>query len=200
MTSGIWPVLFALLLAAFVIERALELLWDYLELLFFNVRGAAVESRSAGYVQFKRATSLLVAVIAGVMLANTLAFRVFQSLAPLAPSLLDAVPETWDALLTGILTGAAAKPVHDLLGIITNLKRYLGASAIHQREAAGAALAEGVLKMAQSDMQNLLDIPGVGPTRLETPIGGTNGSSEEDDKDRSATAAYLDIINKRTAI
>ena len=70
-------------------------------------------------------------------------------------------------------------------------------------KAAGAALAEGVLKLAQSEAQAMVDVPGVGPARL--PMGGsargsTLESDEVDDEEPSATERYIAILHNRTAV
>ena len=100
-------------------------------------------------------------MVLGVIIANYTGMRIFDYLRPLTPRLLDNVPSVWDVLITGFVIGAATKPTHDLLGIITQTKNLLGSSALKQREAAGAMMAEGVLKLAQSDAQALIDVPGV---------------------------------------
>src|SRR5262249_40358756 len=141
--------------------------------------------RAAPYVQFKSGTSLIFGVVIGILLTNATGLRLFAYLQPFVPGLLDAVPAAWDVLLTGFIIGAGAKPVHDLLGIITETKHLLGAWAVRQREAAGAELAEGVLKLAQSEAQASVDIPGIGPARLPSP-GSNRGFGLDEDEEPAA--------------
>ena len=75
---------------------------------------------------------------------------------------------------------------------------YLNNNAIKQREEAGAYLADGVLKLAQSEAQAMVDVPGVGPARLNAPMSGASGDDETEDAD--ATAKYLGLLRNRTAI
>ena len=62
-----------------------------------------------------------------------MSMRVFQQFEPLAPSLLADVPTSWDIIITGAIIGAGAKPIHDLLGILTKFKDFLDKSAIRSR-------------------------------------------------------------------
>jgi hypothetical protein len=148
-------------------------------------------------VQFKSGTSLVLGVVLGILISNYTGMRLFDYLRPLAPRFLEAVPAVWDVLLTGFIIGALTKPAHDLLGIITQTKNLLGSSAVKQREAAGAALAEGVLKLAQSDAQALIDVPGVGPARI-----AAHGQAVRDEDDSAAlvssTEQYIQLIHERT--
>ncbi|MCC6168904.1 MAG: hypothetical protein IT329_16910, partial [Caldilineaceae bacterium] len=70
-------------------------------------------------------------------------------------------------------------------------------AAVKQREAAGAALAEGVLKLAQSDAQALIDVPGVGPARI---AARGQGVRDEDEMPPlvSSTEQYIQMIHDRT--
>lgn len=198
--ASLVPVLLPLLMAAVGVERAVEIIWNYLEWLLLGVfRWEASQLKSPQYVQFKSGTSLVFGVVIGILLTNTTGLRLFASLQPLTPGLLDNLPAVWDVLITGFLIGAGAKPAHDLLGIITQLKNLLGNSAIRQREAANAALAEGVLKLAQSEAQATVDIPGIGPARL--PGAGIRHYGDDEDKpteEQSPTERYLDLLRKRT--
>jgi hypothetical protein len=112
---------------------------------------------------------------------------------------LESVPAVWDVLITGFVIGAATKPIHDLLGIITQTKNLLGSSAMKQREAAGSLMADGVLKLAQSDAQAMIDVPGVGPARLAT---GNRRHGDDDDEPMasalSTTDQYIRTIHERT--
>jgi hypothetical protein len=198
--TNIWLALIPLLLATLGVERAVEIIWNYLEWLLLGVfKWDPAQLRTPHYVQFKSGTSLIFGIVVGILLATTASLRFFEYLKPLTPGLLDEMPPAWDVLITGFLIGAAAKPTHDLLGIITQLKNLLGNSALRQREAAGAALAEGVLKLAQSEAQATVDIPGIGPARLPS----TNRSYGLDDEEepvneQSPTDRYVELLHKRT--
>ncbi|MDQ3250027.1 MAG: hypothetical protein M3Q45_12580, partial [Chloroflexota bacterium] len=57
-----------------------------------------------------------------------------------------------------------------------------------------------VLKLAQSDAQAMVDIPGIGPARLSTaanpyPNGDEEGGEKEE---KSATEKYVDLLRNRT--
>ena len=61
-------------------------------------------------------------------------------------------------------------------------------------------MAEGVLKLAQSDAQALIDVPGVGPARLAQP--GQARPGEEGDNvgpTPSGTEQYIRILHERTS-
>lgn len=194
----LWPVLLPLVAAAIAVERAIEVFWNYGDWLLLNARGwKPADLKSTQYMQFKSGTSLVLGVVLGVLISNYTGMRLFDYLRPLAPRFLDAVPAVWDVLITGFIIGAATKPIHDLLGIMTQTKNLLGSSAIKQREAAGAALAEGVLKLAQSDAQALIDVPGVGPARIASP---GQGLREDEDALPSVNTAeqYMRMIHERT--
>lgn len=135
-------------------------------------RWQPTQLKTAQYMQFKSGTSLVLGIILGILVTNYTGMRFFEYIQPLAPNFIVGIPIAWDVLITGFVIGALAKPVHDILGIITQLKNLLGNSALRQREAAGAALAEGVLKLAQSDAQAMVDVPGIGPTRLQSGSAG----------------------------
>ncbi|NJN81085.1 MAG: hypothetical protein HC802_01550 [Caldilineaceae bacterium] len=200
--SQVWPMLLAMLAASTGVERLIELLWNYSDWFLLNARGwQPAHLRSAQYVQFKSGTSLLLGVVMGILIANALGMQFLYSLAPFAPNLLANVPAGWDIVITGLLIGAGAKPVHDLFGIVTGFKNWLGASAIKQREAAGAELAEGVLKLAQSDAQSMIDVPGVGPARLHASSGGLDGYDEEVlEEGAPSVDKYADMLRNRTAL
>ena len=203
-TTGIIPALTPLLTAAVGVERAIEIIWNYIEwaLLSF-LKWQPDQLKSAQYQQFKSGTSMVLGMIIGILVANFTSMRLFAYLSPTVPGLLEGVPATWDILITGFLIGAGAKPAHDILGVITQLKHFLNTSAIRQRETAAAALAEGVLKLAQSEAQAMVDVPGVGPARL--PMGAAaRGMSADDDEaavdEQSATERYIEILHNRTAV
>jgi hypothetical protein len=202
-TINVWPALASLFLAAVGVERAVEIIWNYLEWLLLGVfKWEPTQLRAVQYVQFKSGTSLVFGVVIGILLSTATNLRLFAFLGPLAPGLLDAVPAAWDVLITGFIIGAGAKPVHDLLGIITETKRLLGAWAVRQREAAGAELAEGVLKLAQSEAQATVDIPGIGPARLASPSANRSYGVDEDEEpieESSPTERYVDLLHRRTS-
>lgn len=203
-TTGIGPALMPILTASVGVERAIEIIWNYLEWALLSFLGWSPEQlKSPQYLQFKSGTSLLFGVILGILVANFTNIQLFAFLRPTVPGLLDNLPATWDLLITGFIIGAGSKPAHDILGIITQLKNFLGTSAIRQRESAAAALAEGVLKLAQSEAQAMVDVPGVGPARV--PMGASArglGRDEEDTNavpEQSATERYIEILRSRTA-
>lgn len=198
---SLWMVLLPLLAASLAVERLIEVLWNYIDWMLLNTRGwEPANLRASQYTHFKSGTSLVLAVIIGVIIANYTGMRLFDYLRPLTPRLLESVPTVWDVLITGFVIGAATKPMHDFLGIITQTKNLLGASALRQRESAGAMMAEGVLKLAQSDAQALIDVPGVGPARLAT---GARRHGDDDDEPLapaiSTTDQYIRTIHERTA-
>lgn len=203
-TTGIGPVLLPILLAAVGVERAIEIIWNYLEWILLSFgRWQAEQLKSPQYLQFKSGTSLVFGVMLGIIVTNFTGIRLFELLRPGAAGLLDNMPITWDILITGFIIGAGAKPAHDLLGILTQIKFFLNTSAIRQRETAAAALADGVLKLAQSEAQAMVDVPGVGPARI--PMGsaarGLPGEEEETDTvEKSATERYIEILRRRTAV
>jgi hypothetical protein len=203
-TTGILPALTPLLTAAVGVERAIEIIWNYVEWALLSFLGWQPEQlKTAQYQQFKSGTSMVLGVILGILVANVLSLQLFAFLAPTVPGFLANVPATWDLLITGFLIGAGSKPAHDILGVITQLKNFLNTSAIRQRESAAAALAEGVLKLAQSEAQAMVDVPGVGPSRL--PMGSSRGGLAQETEDaetpeQSATERYIEILHRRTAV
>ena len=200
-TQRFWPVLLALLTAAFVAERIVEVLWNYLEWFLLSYTSWTPSTlKSPAYMQFKGGTSLLLGAILGVIIANFTSMRIFAVIEAVAPNLVTNVPDAWDVALTGLMIGAVAKPIHDIIGILAQTKNILGYGAIRQREAAGAALAEGVLKLAQSDTESLIDVPGVGPTRLDTPLAGETTDADATDAARAAMESYLALLRDRTAM
>jgi hypothetical protein len=203
-TSGIWPVLLPILTASVGVERAIEIIWNYLEWILLSFgRWQAEQLKSPQYLQFKSGTSLVFGVMLGIIVTNFTGMRIFELLRPTVPGLFDTMPSTWDILITGFLIGAGSKPVHDILGIITQVKNFLNTSAIRQRESAAAALADGVLKLAQSEAQAMVDVPGVGPARI--PMGQTSRGLSGDDEEpamteKSATERYIELLQSRTAV
>ncbi len=203
-TTGILPALTPLLTAAVGVERAIEIIWNYIEWALLSFLGWQPEQlKTAQYLQFKSGTSMVLGMILGILVANFMGIQLFAFLRPTVPGLLDNVPATWDLLITGFLIGAGSKPAHDILGVLIQFKNFLNSSAIRQREAAGAALAEGVLKLAQSEAQAMVDVPGVGPSRLpmgSSARGAAIGSDEADVEEVSATERYIAILHSRTAV
>jgi len=99
----------------------------------------------------------------------------------------------WDVLITGAVVGAGSKPAHDILGIITQLKNFTGNSALKQREEAGAALAEGILRLSSSQNQQptaapySIDVPGMGPSAVGGSATAARSRMLEETGSRSAT-------------
>jgi len=203
-TTGILPALTPLLMAAVGVERAIEIIWNYIEWALLSFLGWQPEQlKSAHYLQFKSGTSMVLGMIIGILVANFMGLQLFAFLRPAVPGLLDNVSATWDLLVTGFLIGAGAKPAHDILGVITQLKNFLNTSAIRQRESAAAALADGVLKLAQSEAQAMVDVPGVGPARLSMGPTTRGMAMEEEDEEAvetSATERYIAILHSKTAL
>lgn len=203
-TSGIGPALLPILTAAVGVERAIEIIWNYLEWILLSFgRWQAEQLKSPQYLQFKSGTSLVFGVMLGIIVTNFTGMRIFELLRPTSAGLLDAMPATWDILITGFLIGAGSKPAHDILGIITQIKNFLNTSAIRQRESAAAALAEGVLKLAQSEAQAMVDVPGVGPARIPMGAANRNLPGEEEEpvaEEKSATERYIELLRSRTAV
>ncbi len=200
--TSLWAVLTPLLIVAVGVERAVEIIWNYLEWMLLSVgKWQAAQLRSPQYVQFKSGTSLIAGIILGILIANATGMHLFDSLKPFSPDILAGLPAAWDVLMTGFLIGVGTKPVHDILGIFTQLKNFLGNSAIRQREAAGAALAEGVLKLAQSDAQAMVDVPGIGPARLPSGAGTQSFDQAETalDGHKSSAEKYMELLHKRTS-
>ena len=194
--AKVWPSLLALLAAAFIVERFVEILWNYLGWILINFGGWPAERlKSSGVVQFKSGTSLLIAAVLGILIANMTSMRLFTQLQPLAPALLSGISDSWDVLVTGLLIGASTKPIHDIVGLIYHFKNYLANNAVKQRELASAALADGVLKLAQSEAESMIDVPGVGPTRL-----GFDNEEAENQDDTSPTDTYIDTLHNRTSV
>lgn len=193
------PLLLTLFALAFVIERVVELIWNYLEWILLNAgRMHAADIKSSGYVKFKSGTSVLLGAIVGVGLASLFSLHFFAALQPLTLGFIGPLPANWDVVLSGVLAGVLAKPIHDIVGVFAGLKNFLDSAAVHQREAAGAAMADGVLKLAQSDAQSLIEVPGVGPTRL--PEAYETDESALKEADSSPTDRYIEILHNRTSM
>lgn len=190
--TGINAALTPVLTAAIGVERAIEIVWNYVEWFLVSVRKWDGEMlKRTDYTQFKSGTSLLLGIVLGVVVAN------FAGLRLLFNAGVNNVAPSWDVLITGILIGTGAKPAHDVLGILTQFKNFLGNTAIMRREEAGRALAEGVLRLAQSEAQGMVDVPGVGPARLAAPGSrGIDDEGELNDAERSQIERYADILHK----
>jgi hypothetical protein len=196
---SIWSVVLPLLVAALALERTIEIVWNYIEWILLSTRRMQpADLRSAHYLQFKSGSSLILGIVVGILVANYTGMRLFAYMLPFVPGFADAIPPLWDIIITGAVLGAAAKPIHELLGIITQFKNFLGYAAVRQRESASAALADGVLKLAESDRKMMIDVPGVGPARL--PAAQADGDGEEEGaKEPSRTERYVALLRNRTA-
>ena len=201
-SPALGPLLLALLAVAFAIERMVELVWNYLEWILLNTgRLHAADIKSSGYVKFKSGTSVLLGAILGVGFASLFSLHLFAALQPLALGFIGPIPANWDVVMSGVIAGVLAKPIHDIIGVFAGLKNFLDGAAVHQREAAGAAMADGVLKLAQSDAQSMIEVPGVGPTRLtETYETMGEESAFPKETDASPTDRYIEILHNRTSM
>ena len=170
--TPVLPATIPLVGAAAGIERLLELGWHYLEWFALRFLGwRPSDLKSPGYVAFKRSTSLLLGIILGIVVTNYSGMRLMGYLNQTLPGFLDQVPDMWDILVTGLMIGAGTKPTHDILGILTQLKNLIGSTALKQKEQAGAALADSILKLRQADApaSYRVDVPGVGATQVPGP-------------------------------
>lgn len=197
---SVWSVVLPLLVSALALERVIEIVWNYIEWILLSAqRMQPSDLKSAQYLQFKSGSSLVLGIVAGILVANYTSMRLFAYLLPFVPGFADSIPLLWDIVITGAVIGAAAKPIHELLGIITQLKNFLGYAAVHQRESASAALADGVFKLAESERKMMIDVPGVGPSRLPTSPGGDGEDAAQDEGELSRTDRYVDLLRNRTA-
>jgi hypothetical protein len=201
----IWPVLMPLAAMAIAVERAIELLWNYLEWFLIRfLRWEPSDLRSPSYVQFKSGTSLLAGLGLGILVANYSGLRLLTYLQPFMPTFIGGLPPYWDILLTGIVIGAGAKPAHDLLGIITHLKNLTANTAVRQREQAGAALADGILKLNQAGSTYTVDVPGLGATRVPGAAGAARSRSAGDSSPGNGSTEqmkeYADLIHNKLYI
>lgn len=196
-TTNAWIVIMAITFVATGVQLLIEVIWNYLEWFFLNVRGwTPTDIKSPQFSQFKSGTSLAIGAVLGVLIANVTGMGIFQYFEPIVPAFVSNVGSAMDVLLTGLLIGAITKPVHDLFGLITKTKDFMGNSAIRQRELASDALASGVLKLAQSEAQALVDVPGIGPARL--PVPGELDDENVHPGDKSSTDRYVDLLHNRT--
>jgi hypothetical protein len=190
-------VVLAILMVAIAVQLVIEVIWNYLEWFLMNVRNwMPSDIKSPQYQQFKSGTSLLIGAVVGILAVNLTGMRLFEYFEPLVPAFVANVPAAVDVLLTGLLIGAVTKPVHDLFTLVAKTKEFMGSSAIRQRELASDALASGVLKLAQSEAQALVDVPGIGPARLPVPPELADG--EPGPGERTPTERYVDLLHNRT--
>ncbi|HAJ37168.1 MAG TPA: hypothetical protein DCL15_15965 [Chloroflexi bacterium] len=196
-SPSLWPLLLTLLATAFAIERLLELLWNYLEWILLNTKRLhATDLKSSAYVKFKSGTCVLLGAIVGVGVAGLFTLHLLAALQPLALGFIGPIPASWDIVLSGIVVGVLAKPIHDSIGILAGLRNLLDGAAVRQREEAGAAMADGVLKLAQSDAQSMIEVPGMGPTRLSGAYAPEDAATSED----APTDKYIEILHNRTSM
>jgi len=153
---------FAPLLAAAVsVERVVEIGWNYVEWGVVRYAGwRADELKTPQYAQFKNGSSMVAAIVLGIIVVNYSNLRLFAFMQPSAGSFASAVPASWDIILTGLLVGAGSKPAHDILGLITRFKNLVGNTSLRQREEAGSAVADYILKLGQADAVSSMDVPG----------------------------------------
>jgi hypothetical protein len=190
-------VVLAIVMVAIAVQLIIEVIWNYLEWFLMNLRNwTPSDIKSPQYQQFKSGTSLLIGAVVGILVVNMTGMRLFEYFEPLVPAFVTGVPAAADVLLTGLLIGAVTKPVHDLFTLVAKTKEFMGSSAIRQRELASDALASGVLKLAQSEAQALVDVPGIGPARLPVPSELADG--EQGPGDRSPTERYVDLLHNHT--
>ena len=196
-TLSFWPVVLGMFALAFGVERIVELLWDALEWLLLSLgKWHAARLKTTSYQQFKRGASILLACTLGVWVASILNLHLFAALEVTVPGFAIAVPANWDVVFTGLIIGATAMPIHYLIGLLAETKSFMANAALHQREAAGAAMADGVLKLAQSEQQNMIEVPGMGPTSLNTNSGDEGTAVAGGGK--SPTDRYIDVLHDRT--
>lgn len=196
---AIWPVLLPLLAAAASVERAVELGWNYVEWALMRFAGwRPSDLKTPSYSQFKSGTSLLAGVVLGIAVVNFSSMRLMAHIQPLIPTFFvgDASQMgLWDVLITGAVVGAGSKPAHDILGIITQLKNFTGNSALKQREQAGAAMADGILKLGQSQQSPAaysIDVPGMGPSAVGGSAATARGRMLEETGSRSAPEVSIE--------
>jgi hypothetical protein len=65
---------------------------------------------------------------------------------------------------------------------------------------ASSALADGILKMAQSDTQAMIDVPGLGPARLNAPGSLSGMDSKEEVPAQPPAEQYAERLRNRTAM
>jgi hypothetical protein len=194
---SVWPIVLATIATAFGIERLIELMWNFAEWITLSTqRSRPAGLKTASYLQFKSGVSVLLSAILGVVLANMLNLHFFAALQQVAPGFTLAVPANWDVVVTGLIIGVAAKPIHDLVELLAEFKNFMANAAVRQREAAGAAMADGVLKLAQSEAESMIEVPGLGRTSLTGDYAAQPGSTEAGEQ--SPTDKYIDLLHNRT--
>ena len=190
---SVWPMLLATLATAFGIERLIELMWNFGEWIALSTRRERpADLKTASYLQFKSGVSVLLSAILGVLLANLLNLHFFAALQQIAPGFTLDVPANWDVVVTGLIIGVMAKPIHDLIELLAELKNFMSNAAVRQREAAGAAMADGVLKLAQSEAESMIEVPGLGRTPLNEAYDAKGEGGQ------SPTEKYIDMLHNRT--
>lgn len=195
--TDIWPVLLPLLAASASVERAIEFGWNYIEWFLLRfLRWSPTDLRTPAYTEFKSGTSLLAGVVLGILVVNYSNMRLLAFLQPTIPEFIGVIPQEWDVLITGILVGAGSKPAHDVLGIITQIKNFTANSAIRQREEAGAALSEGILRLSQADNSYSVDVPGIGPAAVPGGSAATARSRMVEDRGPRGKGGSLDSYAK----
>lgn len=198
-TPSAWPMVLAMIAAAFAIERLLELLWNVVQWVGLSTRrGQPASFKTPAFLQFKSGVSVLLGAILGVLLAGTMNLHFFAALSLMVPGFTLNIPANWDVVVTGLIIGVGAKPIHDLIGLLYELKNFMGNASIRQREAAGAAMADGVLKLAQSEAESMIEVPGMGRTPLTgDAYTGASGAAASG-SDQSTTDKYIDLLHQRT--
>jgi hypothetical protein len=197
--GSIWPIVLAMAAAAFVVERVVELFWNIVEwALLSSKRWRPADLKTAHYLQFKNGVSLLLGATLGVLVAGALNLHLFAALELLAPGFTLNVPANWDVAITGLIIGVTAKPIHDLIELLAEFKNFMGNAAVRQREAAGAALADGVLKLAQTEAETMIEVPGMGRTPLAANGGYVAGEPSPGAEETTPTDKYIDILRNRT--
>ncbi len=199
-TPSLWSVVLAMAAAAFAIERIMELIWNFVEWLVLSARRSRpADLKTATYLQFKSGVSVLLGGILGVLMASVLNLHLFAAVQLRAPGFLVDVPANWDVVITGLVIGVLAKPVHDLIELLAETKNFMSSAAIRQREAAGAGLADGVLKLAQSESETMIEVPGMGRTPLAgNGDYGAHGETTSPTEAQSPTDKYIDLLRNRT--
>lgn len=195
-----WLVVLAIILVAVAVQLLIEVFWNYLEWLLLNMgKWQPLQLRAPAYRQFKSGTSLLFGALLGVLVANFTGMRLFEYLQPLVPAFVSGVPQAIDVLVTGLLIGAITAPVHDLFGLLTQFRNMAASNALKQREVAAEALASAVLKLAQSEAQATVDVPGIGLAHL--PTGGADSNpNDAPGAEKSATERQIDLLHNRTGM
>jgi len=197
--DSIWPIVLAMAVAAFVVERVVELFWNIVEwALLSSKRWRPGDLKTAHYLQFKSGVSLLLGATLGVLVASALNLHLFAALELVAPGFTLNVPANWDVAITGLIIGVTAKPIHDLIELLAEFKNFLGNAAVRQREAAGAALADGVLKLAQTEAETMIEVPGMGRIPLAANTGDSAGEPSPNAEATTPTDKYIDILRNRT--